>query len=106
MGGGWSVKNLDFLNFVVHCILRGDIFFWRRKKEKEKEENVWRRKMYFFWRRRKREMEKEENMTEKENISTMDGWTEGRKIHRRFYKGPKKSTTRISKPLMLLFLAP
>ena len=35
-------------------------------------------------------MEKEENMTEKENISTMDGWTEGRKEHRRFYKEPKK----------------
>jgi len=51
-------------------------------------------------------MEKEENMTEKENISTMDGWTEGRKEHRRFYKEPKKSTTRISKSMLLLFLAP
>ena len=53
-------------------------------------------------------MEKEENMTEKENISTMDGWTEGRMEHRRFYKEPKKSTTRtiISKSLLLLFLAP
>ena len=51
-------------------------------------------------------MEKEENMTEKENISTMDEWTEGRKEHRRFYKGRKMSTSRISNSLLLLFLAP
>ena len=30
-----------------------------------------------FWRRRKRKMEKEKNMTEKENISTMDRRKDG-----------------------------
>ena len=41
------------------------IFGRRRKTEKEKKENIWRRKIYYLW-RRKTEKEKEENIKEKE----------------------------------------
>ena len=102
------VKVLYFLNIVVYCILRGEIFFWRRKKRRKRRK---RRKMFgedkcIFWRRRKMEKKRDKNIKEKENISKMDEWTKGRKEHQRFYKGHKKSTARISNSLLLLFLAP
>ena len=36
-------------------------------EEKEKEDNIWRRKIDFFWRRRRMEKEKEENILKKQN---------------------------------------
>ena len=60
MGGGWSVKNLNFLNFVVHCISREEIFFWRRKKKTRKRIRCLEKENVFFgeegkgtWKRRK-----------------------------------------------------
>ena len=43
------------------------VFLWRRiKTEKEKEENIWRRQIYFLRRRRKSEKEKEENILKRQ----------------------------------------
>ena len=46
MGG--VVKVLHFLNIVMYYILRVEYFSRRRKTEKEKEENIWRRNMRFL----------------------------------------------------------
>ena len=39
-------------------------FQWKRKMKKEKEENIRRRKIFSWWRRRTAEKEKEENIAE------------------------------------------
>ena len=58
--------------FFVEDIKNGEgkyiFLWWRRKPDKEREENIWRRKIYFFWRRRKAEKEKERKYLEEENI--------------------------------------